>query len=112
MSFLYRQARQHHVDATVKAHHMEMQLLSRTRKTLCFKSLPAEVSEIMVIAGESNLKIRRPVDIQADIPSSAVEARKLLGILSCEPPNSDLHNFVGNFAYQPKAGTAELHFQG
>lgn len=79
---------------------------------LYFKSLPAEVAEIEIVAGESNLKIRRPVDIQADIPSSALEAKKLLGILSCEPPNSDLHNFIGNFAYQPKAGTAEVYFQG
>ena len=96
------------MDATVKAHHMEMQLLT----LLCFKSLPAEVPEIVTSAGESNLKIRRPVDIQADIPSSALEAKKLLGILSCEPPNSDLHNFIGNFAYQPKAGTAEVYFRG
>ena len=53
-------------------------------------------------AGESNLKIRRPVDIQADIPDSALEAKTLTGNLSCEPPNSDLHNFLGNFAYRPK----------
>ena len=42
------------------------------------------------------------MDIQADIPDSALEARRLTGNLSCEPPNSDLHNFLGNFAYRPK----------
>ncbi len=87
-----------------------MQLLSRM--TLCCKSLLAEVSEKIIIAGESNLKIRRPVDIQADIPSSAVEAKRLLGILSCEPPNPDLHNFVGNFAFQPRAGMTVACIQG
>ena len=63
-------------------------------------------------AGESNLKIRRPVDIQADMPTSATKAKQLLGILSCEPPNSDLHNFIGNFAYQPVAGAPSLSAQG
>lgn len=58
------------------------------------------------------------MDIQADIPSSALEAKRLLGILSCEPPNSDLHNFIGNFACQPKSGeplkpllVLEIHLQ-
>lgn len=60
---------------------------------------------VACLAGESNLKIRRPVDIKDDIPRSAAEAKQLLGILSCEMPNSDLHNFVGNFTYRPKAGT-------
>lgn len=44
------------------------------------------------------------MDIQGDMPDSAQGAKQLLGILSCEPPNSDLHNFIGNFAYLPKAG--------
>ena len=97
---------------TVKAHHMEMQLLTRTRRCSASRAYLQRLQRFKFVAGESNLKIRRPVDIQADIPSSAVEAKKLLGILSCEPPNSDLHNFIGNFAYQPKAGTAEVYFQG
>ncbi|BDA48078.1 probable phospholipid-transporting ATPase 7 [Coccomyxa sp. Obi] len=54
--------------------------------------------------GESNLKIRRPVDIKGDMPKSAVEAKQLLGVLSCETPNPDLHNFIGNFSYRPSSG--------
>ena len=46
------------------------------------------------------------------MPSSALKAKQLLGILSCEPPNSDLHNFIGNFAYQPVAGAPSLNAQG
>jgi hypothetical protein len=60
-------------------------------------------------AGESNLKIRRPVDIHADIPNSAVEAHCLLGILSCEQPNPDLHTFIGNFTYCPSSGAARIN---
>ena len=52
------------------------------------------------------------MDIQADMPASALKAKQLLGILSCEPPNSDLHNFIGNFAYQPVAGAPSLNTQG
>ena len=52
------------------------------------------------------------MDIQADMPTSALKAKQLLGILSCEPPNSDLHNFIGNFAYQPVAGAPSLKAQG
>lgn len=55
-------------------------------------------------AGESNLKIRRPVDIKEDMPSSAVEAKLLLGVLACEMPNADLHNFNGNYCYRPASG--------
>jgi phospholipid-transporting ATPase len=58
----------------------------------------------MCVAGESNLKIRRPVDIKGDMPKSAVEAKQLLGLLSCEVPNPDLHKFIGNFSYRPASG--------
>lgn len=47
------------------------------------------------------------MDIQADIPDSALEARRLNGNLSCEPPNSDLHNFLGNFAYRPEGSATQ-----
>ena len=52
------------------------------------------------------------MDIQADMPTSALKAKQLLGILSCEPPNSDLHNFIGNFAYQPRAGAPSFNAKG
>ncbi len=52
------------------------------------------------------------MDIQADIPDSALEAKTLTGNLSCEPPNSDLHNFLGNFAYRPKGSQAFLQYLG
>ncbi len=44
------------------------------------------------------------MDIKDDIPRSAAEAKHLLGILFCEAPNSDLHNFIGNFTYRPITG--------
>ncbi len=68
-------------------------------------SHPCKSDKLFVmVQGESNLKIRRPVDIKGDMPKNAVEAKNLLGVLSCETPNPDLHNFVGNFTYRPSSG--------
>ena len=56
-------------------------------------------------AGESNLKIRRPVNLRDDTPNNVHEAVDLNAILTCEPPNPDLHTFLGKFTFQPKTGT-------
>ena len=48
--------------------------------------------------GESNLKIRRPVDLGTGdelLNSGAVMGLK--GVLQCEPPNANLHQFQGRF---------------
>eukprot|EP00884_Botryococcus_braunii_P012316 jgi/Botrbrau1/21085/Bobra.0144s0083.1 len=54
--------------------------------------------------GESNLKIRRPVDIREDIPHNEAAAARLQGLLRCERPNPNLHYFVGKFTYRPLSG--------
>ncbi|KAK9828339.1 hypothetical protein WJX74_009865 [Apatococcus lobatus] len=45
--------------------------------------------------GESNLKIKRPVDLGAATPQTPEDVLKLRGELHCEPPNANLHIFVG-----------------
>ncbi len=49
-------------------------------------------------AGESNLKIRRPVDLKGAMPASSAAAAALVGLLQCEPPNARLHSFEGRLS--------------
>ncbi len=68
---------------------------------LCLSSaLPDNVCFIKTtnLDGESNLKIRRPIDTTA-VPDDSGEARVLhtRATLNCEGPNADLHNFNGRF---------------
>lgn len=58
----------------------------------------------LVLAGESNLKIRRPVNLRQDTPSNAQEAVNLNAVLTCERPNPDLHTFLGKLAFHPSTG--------
>jgi hypothetical protein len=51
-----------------------------------------------VAAGESNLKIRRPVDLKGAMPRSSAAAAALVGLLQCEPPNARLHSFEGRLS--------------
>ncbi len=46
-------------------------------------------------AGESNLKVRRPVDLREDSPAEEAAVMRLRATLTCEPPNDHLHNFRG-----------------
>ena len=46
-------------------------------------------------AGESNLKVRRPVDLREDAPAEEAEVMRLRATLTCEPPNDKLHTFRG-----------------
>ena len=43
------------------------------------------------MAGESNLKIRRPLDLGAGMVGSAAAAHALVGVLRCEGRNSNLN---------------------
>lgn len=68
---------------------------------LCLASaLPDNVCFIKTtnLDGESNLKIRRPIDTTA-VPDDSGEAQVLhtRATLHCEGPNADLHNFNGRF---------------
>lgn len=48
--------------------------------------------------GESNLKIRRPVDLgSGDVQLNDAAVMGLRGMLQCEPPNANLHQFQGRF---------------
>ena len=52
--------------------------------------------------GESNLKIRRPVDLgigEGKVDDASVMGLK--GLLQCEPPNANLHQFQGRFETHP-----------
>ncbi|KAK9836118.1 hypothetical protein WJX81_002623 [Elliptochloris bilobata] len=55
--------------------------------------------------GESNLKIRRPVDMKGAMPRSQAEAAELLGLLQCEPPNARLHTFEGRLSFHSLDGS-------
>lgn len=79
---------------------------------LCLSSaLPDNVCFIKTtnLDGESNLKIRRPIDTTA-VPDDSGEARVLhsRGVLNCEGPNADLHNFNGRFDADVVAGEGSL----
>ena len=56
--------------------------------------------------GESNLKVRRPVDLRDDAPASEADALALAGLLTVEPPNADLHHFKGRLALAGGGGEA------
>ena len=48
--------------------------------------------------GESNLKIRRPIDLRTgDAQLNDAEVMRLKGVLQCEAPNANLHKFQGRF---------------
>lgn len=53
--------------------------------------------------GESNLKIRRPVDLREAAPEEESDVMQIKASLECEPPNANLHKFQGRLVY--KAGT-------
>ncbi|KAK9806980.1 hypothetical protein WJX72_009386 [[Myrmecia] bisecta] len=57
--------------------------------------------------GESNLKIRRPVDLKESIPEGPEAVMALEGTLHCEPPNPNLHSFVGKFDARFKSSGTE-----
>jgi len=73
---------------------------------LCLHSeLPDNVCFVKTtnLDGESNLKIRRPLQLRELIqtvkdlgPGGLVHIR---GVLQCEEPNADLHNFKGRFSW-------------
>lgn len=54
--------------------------------------------------GESNLKIRRPVDLREAAPSEESDVMQIRASLECEPPNANLHKFQGRLLYND--GTA------
>lgn len=53
--------------------------------------------------GESNLKIRRPVDLREAAPEEESDVMEIKASLECEPPNANLHKFQGRLIY--KAGS-------
>ena len=58
--------------------------------------------------GESNLKIRRPTDLRLAAPSSRAEVASLTALLTCEPPNNDLHHFAGRIVAAPPGDDGAL----
>lgn len=54
--------------------------------------------------GESNLKVRRPADLGELAPRNRAEAARLRGLLTCEPPNRDLHRFAGRLVVATGGG--------
>jgi len=55
--------------------------------------------------GESNLKVRRPADLREAAPKTRAAAASLRGILTCEPPNRDLHRFAGRLVVAAAGGS-------
>ncbi|DBA65766.1 hypothetical protein WJX79_001197 [Trebouxia sp. C0005] len=69
---------------------------------LClYTALPDRVCFIKTtnLDGESNLKIRRPVDLKENAPENINEVMKTTGSLQCEIPNANLHHFKGRFQF-------------
>jgi magnesium-transporting ATPase (P-type) len=58
--------------------------------------------------GESNLKVRRPADLRAAAPHTRADAAALVALLTCEPPNNDLHHFAGRIVAAHPANDAAL----
>lgn len=50
--------------------------------------------------GESNLKIRRPLDLRDAAPEEEADVLDLKATLECEQPNANLHKFQGRLNYQ------------
>eukprot|EP00891_Asterochloris_glomerata_P000836 jgi/Astpho2/836/Aster-00685 len=77
---------------------------------LClYTSLPDKVCFIKTtnLDGESNLKIRRPVDLKESAPQTKEQAMATRGQLQCELPNANLHHFQGRFKFVADEGAAE-----
>ena len=49
--------------------------------------------------GESNLKIRRPLDLRDAAPEEDADVLDLKATLECEQPNANLHKFQGRLMY-------------
>jgi hypothetical protein len=52
------------------------------------------------LAGESNLKVRRPLNIKGRSPETPEAAAAMSVTLACEPPNNNLHYFIGRAVVQ------------
>ena len=50
--------------------------------------------------GESNLKIRRPLDLRDAAPEEDADVLDIRATLECEQPNANLHKFQGRLMYQ------------
>ena len=50
--------------------------------------------------GESNLKIRRPLDLRDAAPEEDADVLDIHATLECEQPNANLHKFQGRLIYQ------------
>ena len=46
-------------------------------------------------SGETNLKVRRPLDAKEHAPTLPEQVPAMHITLACEPPNPNLHSFVG-----------------
>ncbi|KAL3132559.1 hypothetical protein ABBQ32_009098 [Trebouxia sp. C0010 RCD-2024] len=66
-----------------------------------YTALPDKVCFIKTtnLDGESNLKIRRPVDLKENAPDNIKEVMATTGQLQCEIPNANLHFFKGRFQF-------------
>jgi hypothetical protein len=58
-----------------------------------------------ILAGETNLKVRRPLNIKGRVPESPEAVANMSVTLACEPPNNNLHYFVGRAVVQVGASS-------
>jgi len=76
---------------------------------LCLKvEMPDGVCYVKTtnLDGESNLKIRRPMQVRELSGEGTSGLRDLKAALECDPPNADLHKFKGCFSYRPLEGSS------
>ena len=69
---------------------VQWQVLSANCAQVCF-------IKTTNLDGESNLKVRRPVDLGEEAPESDAAVMRVRGVLQCEAPNANLHQFQGRF---------------
>lgn len=67
---------------------------------LCTLRMGGKTSMVLRHAGETNLKVRRPLNIKGTIPDSPEAAAGMSVTLACEPPNNNLHYFIGRAVVQ------------
>eukprot|EP01025_Chloroclados_australasicus_P031044 TRINITY_DN3132_c0_g4_i1.p1 TRINITY_DN3132_c0_g4~~TRINITY_DN3132_c0_g4_i1.p1 ORF type:complete len:1356 (-),score=176.40 TRINITY_DN3132_c0_g4_i1:580-4509(-) len=73
-----------------------------------YSHLPDDVCFVKTtnLDGETNLKIRKPVDLKEYNPKEIADVTKMHAVLQCEPPNSNLHHFKGRFSFIPSDETS------
>ncbi len=59
-------------------------------------------------AGETNLKVRRPLDAKEFAPTEPEQVGTMRVTIAAEPPNPNLHSFIGKAVLEVRASLSQL----